>query len=87
MSRTIIKLTQEQRDVIDARVLLSLNKKRPLENCEIVAAVQPYLNDQLPKRDDFFRYVDASIQRLRGAGRIRTAKDTLGGGRGGWLLR
>lgn len=86
MARTTIKLTQDLRNKVDACVLETLSKTVPTTASALAVGVQRQLGDALPKRNDFFRYVDASVQRLREKAKIKPASNSAVGGRGGWLL-
>ena len=69
------KLTAEQRKLLDDAVLSCITQYKEIAASRVSICIARNLAAQLPPRpDDFYRYVDASLQRHRKAGRIKTKR-------------
>ena len=66
-----IETTKEQRDSIDAAILLFLQRNSRSRRVDIQR--DPAVADAImamPQRSDEYRYVDQALQRLQGAGKV-----------------
>ena len=73
------KLTTEQRALLDQFVIDTIELEGRCAASTLSLRAERTLWSQLPPRqDDFYRYVDASLQRLRRAGAIEHVRDRLG---------
>lgn len=69
------KLSDRQRKLLDDAVLSCVTQYKEIAASRVSIYIERNLAVRLPPRpDDFYRYVDASLQRHRKAGRIRTKR-------------
>jgi len=77
---TVHKLSPEQRGQIDEAIVQHI-KDRPdaTSACSISVSVERQIGALLPARpNDFYRYVDGGLQRLRRSRRIHWQRDASG---------
>lgn len=77
---TVHKLSPEQRRQIDEAIVQHIKDRPDATGAySITVSVERQIGALLPPRpNDFYRYVDAGIQRLRRAGVIHWQRDTRG---------